>query len=57
MVAIVIAVFAVIGGVGGSIYVSYFGTAVLMIIAVVFLADAFYDPLDRDEQRLGDIET
>ena len=46
---------AVVGGVGGSIYVAYFGTAIITTVAVVFMADVFYDPLDRDEQKLGDV--
>ncbi len=55
VIAIAVVFMTLVGGVGGNIYVAYFGTAVLIIVSVVFMTDVFYDPLGRSDQRLGSV--
>ncbi|ELT93697.1 hypothetical protein CAPTEDRAFT_226021 [Capitella teleta] len=56
ILAIAVGLFTVVGGLGGAIYVSFFATAIIMIVALVFFADAFFDPLSRKEQLYGSWE-
>jgi len=53
VIAIVIAFFTVVGGVGGYIYVAYFTCALIMSIVLVYLTDMYQDPLAREDNEWG----
>ena len=55
--AIVVGVTAVVGGVGGGIYVAYFSCALLLAIVLYYLTDVYYDPLDRSDNPFGSVSS
>ena len=57
VLAIVVGLFTVVGGIGGAIYVAYFSCAIIMSIVMVYFADVFYDPLNRSDNMYGSIDS
>ena len=51
LVAAVIGTYTFIGGLGATFYVSYFNTAVIYIIMIIFLLKVYFSP--GDENTLG----
>ena len=51
--AVVVGFFTVVGGLGGTIYVSFFGAALIVVLFLVYFLDIFFDPLNRDGQLYG----
>ena len=56
ILAIVVGLFTVIGGVGGGMYVAYFTCVFMSGTALFFLSDVYFNPLDRDDNPLGSID-
>ena len=44
MVAAVIATYTAIGGLGATIYVSYFNTLIIYVIMLVFIVEVYHNP-------------
>ena len=55
VVAIVIGIFTVVGGVGGAIYVAYFSCLIVMCVVMVYMTYVFWDPLDDADNLLGNM--
>jgi len=53
VLAIVVGLFTVVGGIGGSIYVAYFSCAIMMSIVMVYFAEVFYNPLNHTDNKYG----
>ena len=48
MVATVIATYTFIGGLGATFYVSYFNTAFIFVIMIIFLTKVYNEPNNED---------
>lgn len=48
LVAAVICTYTFIGGLGATFYVSYFNTAIIYIIMIVFIMKVYNDPNNKD---------
>ncbi|XP_060071327.1 uncharacterized protein LOC132551230 [Ylistrum balloti] len=55
LIAAVIGAYTLIGGLGATVYVSYFNTAIIYIIMVIFIMKIYNDP-DSPDNPLGSIE-
>lgn len=52
LISVMIAVFAMVGGVGGTLYMSYLTVATSVGIALTFFIDPLYNPLGRDDNTM-----
>lgn len=52
LIAAVIGAYTFIGGLGATVYVSYFNTAIIYIIMAIFIMKVFNDP-DSPDNPLG----
>ena len=53
ILAVVVGLFTVVGGIGGFIYVSLFSIALVMAILLTYHIDVFLDPWDRAGNEFG----
>ncbi|XP_069105812.1 uncharacterized protein [Argopecten irradians] len=55
LIAAVIGAYTLIGGLGATVYVSYFNTSIIYIIMVIFIMKIYNDP-DSEDNPLGSID-
>ena len=48
---------ALIGGVGGGIYLSYFVCVLIFALFLTYFADVYYDTFNRSGNRFGSVES
>jgi Na+/proline symporter len=53
LVAAIIGSYTIIGGLGATFYVSYFNTAIIYIVMIVFISKVYMDPDSNDNKAIG----